>query len=139
MPDVPAGYTSFPPTSPFMSVIGPLYQRTSEDNTVVIGLRLNDIHTNVHGIAHGGMLATLADNALGYNVSLGGKYPIVTVHMSIDYFASVKTGDWLEAHVSVEKRGRTLSFAECRLMVDGRCVLKANGVFSARQQKEAGN
>jgi uncharacterized protein (TIGR00369 family) len=127
------GYTPFVPASPFMSVMGPLYQRPGDDATVVIALRVVPEHTNMHGMAHGGMLASLADNALGYNVSHAGQHPIVTVHMSIDYLSSTCPGDWLEAHVSVQKRGKQLSFAECRLLVSGCCVLKASGIFSARK------
>ncbi|RJF92531.1 PaaI family thioesterase [Noviherbaspirillum saxi] len=132
--DVPPGYTPFVPASPFMSVMGPLYQRPGQDNATVLALRVSSIHTNMHGIAHGGMLATLADNALGFNVSGAGQHPIVTVHMSLDFLAPAHAGDWLEAHVSVQKRGGKLSFAECRLMVDGCCILKASGVFSARKR-----
>lgn len=136
---VPAGFTPFVPASPFMSVMGPLYQRPGENDNVVIALRVVPEHTNMHGIAHGGMLASLADNALGYNVSLNGQHPLVTVHMSIDYLSSACPGDWLEAHVSVQKRGKQLSFAECRLVVDQRCVLKASGVFSARTRSGSKN
>ncbi|UUZ66449.1 PaaI family thioesterase (plasmid) [Polaromonas sp. P1-6] len=116
-----------------MTLMGPLYQSAANDGTVIIGLRLGMPHTNMHSIAHGGMLSTLADNALGYNVSRAAQSPVVTMHLSIDFLDAVRPGDWIEAHVTINKRGKRIIYAACQLLVGDLCVLKANGIFSLRK------
>ena len=49
-------------SSRFLSSLGPLYAK-EEGSGVVIGLRIDERHLNTRGVAHGGMLVTLADSA----------------------------------------------------------------------------
>ena len=129
---IPEGYTPLAPGGPWLALAGPLYQRPALDGGVVIALRIGTQHTNMRGIAHGGMLVTLADSALGRSVYLTRKppEPMVSVNLSTDFLGAVKVGDWLEAHVEVRKQGARLSFAECQLRVGDRMVLRCSGVFA---------
>jgi len=129
---IPEGYTPLVPGGPWLAAAGPIYQRPAPDGGVVIALRIGTQHTNMRGIAHGGMLVTLADSALGRNVYLTRKppEPMVSVNLSTDFLGAVKVGDWLEAHVEVRKQGARLSFAECQLRVGDRVVLRCSGVFA---------
>ena len=129
---VPEGYTPLIPGGPYLASSGPLYQRPAPDGGVVIALRVAEKHTNMRGIAHGGMLVTLADSALGRNLHLTRKpsEPMVSVNLSTDFLGAVKVGDWLEAHVEIRKQGARLSFAECQLRVGDRVVLRCSGVFA---------
>ena len=43
-----------------------LYSRRT-DKAVIVGLRSAKPHTNARGLIHGGLIATLADNAMGYS------------------------------------------------------------------------
>jgi len=52
--------------------------------------------------------------------------------MSVEYLNAVQPGDWLEAHVQVDKQGKRLIYATCLLKADGRLMLKANAVFAVR-------
>ncbi len=81
---------------------------------------------------HVGMLATMADGALGINLHLARQPgPImVTVNLSLDYLAAAKVGDWLEAHVVPRKLGRQLAFGDCVLRAGEREVLRATGIFT---------
>lgn len=130
--DIPAGFEPLATSSPYLGMMAPLYFRPEPNGCVVIALRLDKQHTNMRGIAHGGMLVTLADSALGRNVSNTRKprQPMVTVSMATDFLNAVHVGDWLEAHVQVNKHGARLSFAECLLKVGDRVVLRASGVFA---------
>ncbi|MCY1223021.1 hypothetical protein D9M72_351300 [compost metagenome] len=53
-----------------------------------------------------------------------------TATRSIDYLSPASPGDWVEAHVALDKMGSRLRFAGCRLLVGERCVLKASAVFA---------
>ena len=131
-PTVPEGYTPLERGGPYFRQLGAVYKRVAEGGGIVIGLRIDTPHTNIRGITHGGMLATLADAALGINLALARTppQPMVTVNLSIDYLDAARPGDWLEAHVAVRKLGRRLAFAECTLQVGERRVLRASGVFT---------
>jgi len=137
---VPEGFTPLPgPFGPYFNALGPIYQRPGAGGTLCMALRLTEAHLNIQGFAHGGMLLTLADGALGINLGQQRQPPQrhVTVSMSADFLSSVKVGDWLEAHVSVRKLGRRLSFGECLLQVGERVVLRASGVFSVVERSAA--
>jgi acyl-coenzyme A thioesterase 13 len=125
----PPGFRPIPVTSGFMGQFGMLY---FDEVRSVIGMRVDARHLNNLDIAHGGMLATLADTALGAVMlrAVGREHPAVTAHLGLDYLGTVRPGDWLEAHVELDRMGARLRFGTCRLMVDGRCVLKANATFA---------
>jgi acyl-coenzyme A thioesterase 13 len=125
----PAGFKALPVRSGYMGHFGALY---FDEARGVIGTRVSARHLNNLDIAHGGMLATLADTAIGAAMirAAGRERPAVTAHLGLDYLGSVRAGDWLEAHVELDKMGARLRFATCRLMVGSRCVLKANATFA---------
>ena len=127
---IPAGFEHLDRGSPFVGLLGPIYHKMS-DGHHVIGIRLEHKHTNIKGIAHGGMLVTLADTALGIALSLAteGKRPMVTANLSTDFLDAAHPGDWVEAHVDIQRIGARLAFASCQLMVEGKCILRASGVF----------
>ena len=137
---VPAGFTPYPYSgASYFQTLGELYVREGEGGTLVLGLRLAASHCNRLGIPHGGMLATLADGALGINLNRLRKPPVpmVTVNLSLDYLSSAKVGDWLEAHVTPRKVGRQLGFGDCLLKVGDREILRATGVFATVSGKPA--
>jgi uncharacterized protein (TIGR00369 family) len=131
---VPEGFVRVEETGPFMTLLGPLYYRSAEAGRI-IALRIVEHHLNRRGIAHGGMLATLADSALSVNISLSRKprLPTVTVSLSTDFVASARAGDWVEAHVDIQKIGARLAYANCYLQVGSKRILRASGVFAVIQ------
>lgn len=128
---VPAGFAALRPRKGFLEHFGQLY--VDRDRRVV-AVRVAQGHLNPLGIAHGGMLATLADSAIGIVMALdsgSARPPAVTVNLSLDFFEGARAGDWLEAHVEFERIGKRLRFGSCRLMVGERCLLRATAIFSA--------
>lgn len=130
----PAGFERLTHGGPFFAALGPVYGKPvpGGDGLLVVGLRVHERHTNILGVTHGGMLATLADCALGMNVFLTRQpqQSMVTVSLTTDYLSSARPGEWLEAHVTVRRQGARLAFAECLLQVGERVILRASGVFS---------
>jgi len=120
------------PSSPFMAYMADIGNLYRNDAGNILALRVQEVHTNMHNTAHGGLLATLADSALGFYVAKEARASVVTVQMSLDYLNAVKPGDWLEAHVQIEKKGRRLIYASCLMKVGVKVMLKANAVFAAR-------
>jgi len=117
--------------SRFLSSLGPLYAK-AEGSGVVIGLRIEERHLNTRGVAHGGMLVTLADSALGIVIAMSRAppHPMVTVNLTADFADVARQGDWVEARVDVQKMGKRLAFATCHLWVGDRRILRASGIFA---------
>ena len=128
---VPAGYKLIKRGGPFLTGLGPLYYR-KDGERIVIALRVEERHLNTRGIAHGGMLVTLADSALGIALSMTQTppQPMVTVSLSTDFLRSAGPDDWLEARVDVERVGNRLAYATCYLSVGDQRILRASGVFA---------
>src|SRR3954454_23186893 len=61
---VPEGFERFDGGAAFMELVGPVYARGAGSDRV-LGLRVENRHRNAGGVAHGGLLATLVDFALG--------------------------------------------------------------------------
>ena len=60
---IPEGFARWRPSSPFMTHLADLGALDRRDTDSVLALRVGEAHTNMHGMAHGGLLATLADSA----------------------------------------------------------------------------
>jgi uncharacterized protein (TIGR00369 family) len=132
--DVPAGFEPLFRTSPFLETLGPVFGRRGAGG-LVIGLRVQDKHTNARGAAHGGLLMTLADIALGYNAALSEDPPLslTTASVSTDFCGSARVGDWLEVHVDLQKVGRRLAFANAFILVGTERIARASAVFARNE------
>jgi uncharacterized protein (TIGR00369 family) len=122
-----------------MQSLGQLWFRRAEDGHPVFAVRIRENHLNYQGITHGGMLVTLADGVLGYGLSMaaGRRGVAVTASMTADFLSSGRLGDWLEAHVTITKRGRRLAYANCDLRIGERHILHASGVLALHDRAPA--
>ena len=137
MSNAPQGFRAIAGLSPFNELVGPLYERRHPGTELSIGLRIEKKHTNSRGICHGGVLATLADLALGYamHAKLEAKASFVTAHLAVDYAGAAKVGDWVESAVEIQRLGTRLAFANCYLVSGERRLVRASAIF-ARADKE---
>ncbi|AXA94058.1 PaaI family thioesterase [Massilia sp. YMA4] len=128
---IPAGFDRLQRGGPYMAGLGDLYLRQAAGQ-IVIAMGVTERHTNMRGIVHGGMLASLADTALGIGLTLSceARHSFVTVSLTTDFLAAARPGDWLEAHVQVDRIGGRVAFAGCRLQVGDKVALRASGVFA---------
>lgn len=128
----PSGFAPFERPGPFIEVLGPLY--LPEDRAVrnVVAMRAERKHLNTRGVVHGGVLAALVDTAFGVVISRSRepRLPSVTVSLTSDFLEPVREGDWVEAHIEIQRSGKRLVFAQGNLRVEGRNVLRASGVFA---------
>ena len=130
-PNPPPGFEPLFRTSPFLETVGPLFCRKDAERGLVIGLRVAEKHANARGIAHGGLLLTLADIALGYRAAFAQDPPagLITANLTADFAGAARIGDWVEAHVDVQKIGGRLAFANAFLIVEGERIVRASAVF----------
>ena len=130
-PAPPPGFEPLFRTSPFLETTGPFFYR-KEAEAFVVGLRILPKHANARGSAHGGLLMTLLDIALGYRAALSENppAPLITASLTADFAGAPKIGDWVEAQVDVQKVGGRLAFANAFLVVNGERIVRGSAVFA---------
>jgi uncharacterized protein (TIGR00369 family) len=126
----PEGFAPHFRKSPVTDPWEPLFSRKL-DGVVQIGLVIQPAHCNSRGLPHGGVIAALADNAMG--LSCGSSLPsvngLITVSLSVDYVGSGKLGQWLQVEPRVLRVGGSMAFADALVTADGAVVARANASF----------
>ena len=131
MSNIAKGFEPIFRSSPFLDLLGPIYNKKSEQG-LIVGFRAEEKHCNARETVHGGVFSSLADIALGYNAAFSGDDPvrIVTASLTIDYVGSAKLGEWIEIETDVQRVGRKMAFANCYFIVNSKRIARASGVFS---------
>lgn len=134
---VPSGFEPHFRKSPFTGPWEPLYSKRME-KAVTMGLRLAKPHTNARGLIHGGLIAALADNAMGYSCAqaTGWTTSFVTISLAVDYVGSANIGQWLAVECEVIKTGSTICFAQCLIKANDVVIARASGTFRVVPKKE---
>jgi uncharacterized protein (TIGR00369 family) len=130
----PAGFEPHSRKSPLTLPWEPLYARKADDR-VVLGLTVAAPHTNSRGLLHGGLIAALADNAMGLScaevLARDGLASdgLVTVSLGVDYLGRAGIGDWLAFETDFVRTGRTLCFAGAQVTANGEPIARAHATF----------
>jgi uncharacterized protein (TIGR00369 family) len=97
-----------------------------------MSLRVMDRHKQIHGVVHGGVLASLADTAgamAAYSMLPRGTR-LATVEMTINYLEAVDRGP-ITAEARVLRLGRSLAVSECEIKdVEGKLAAKSLLTFA---------
>jgi len=143
-PEIPEGYELVQRMqgSTFAGLVGPFYARR-EGRQLSLGLRIEQRHLNSRGTCHGGLLATLADIALGYACVVasedGRSKNFVTIDLSVEYMASTQAGDWLYSDVKVLNADSRTAAAAGHLLVDGSPVARISANFRMARSRAPGS
>ena len=134
--DPPSGFEAYAEPSGFLERIGPLLQKRTGDR-VTFGVRIAEYHCNRRGMAHGGLLVTLADVALGKTGEWFSQpsVSLLTASLTVDFYGAARLGDWLEAVTDVTRVGRQVAFGNCYLRVEDKILARASGVFNVRARE----
>ena len=134
---VPQGFEPLFRKSPLTDPWEPLYAKKTE-RAVIIGLRLAKPHTNGRGLIHGGLIAALSDNAMGYSCAQATdwKTSFVTISLAVDFVGSANVGQWLGFETDVIKTGSTICFAQSFIKADDVVIARANGTFRVVPKKD---
>jgi uncharacterized protein (TIGR00369 family) len=126
----PEGFERHFRKSPVTEPWEPLYSRVSA-LSVEVGLVIAGTHCNSRGFVHGGVIAALADNAMGLSCGkvLGSVQGLVTVNLAVDYVGTARIGQWLQVEPRVLRTGRSMSFADALVTADGSLVARASASF----------
>jgi uncharacterized protein (TIGR00369 family) len=127
---IPEGFEPHFRRSPLTDPWEPLYSRKT-DKAVIMGLRLARPHTNARGLIHGGLIAALADAAMGYSCAQATAWrtSFVTISLAVDFTGSAETGQWLAVESDVIRTGITICFAQCLVKADDAVIARASATF----------
>ena len=132
MSNTPAeGFALHTRSSPATRSWEPIYARPLAD-ALQLGIRIADAHCNSRGMLHGGVVATLADNACGLSLAVvlgGAPQGIVTTSLAVDYFGMAKLGQWLQISPRVVKAGRSTGIVDALITADGETIARADATF----------
>lgn len=104
-----------------------LVEQTSDD--VTIKLDLEPHHLNPHGIAHGGVAATMLDTSIGMTIYQVTGRKCVTINLNISFLEPIMKDDVIFANGKVIRAGKSTATAEGELIVNGKIAAKAIGTF----------
>jgi uncharacterized protein (TIGR00369 family) len=106
----------------------PIWVRPLEQ-AVQLAVRIAPAHCNSRGFLHGGVIASLADNAMGLTLALTTSSGGVTVGLTIDYVRSASPGQWLQIEPRLIRSGGKLGFVDALVTADGETIARANATF----------
>ncbi|WP_199031857.1 PaaI family thioesterase [Ralstonia sp. ASV6] len=136
VPTVPTGFDLLNKPSPFLTMLGPVYAR-GMGPSMVMGFHVGHHHLNRRGILHGGVVASLADAALGYCLAdpasgddKAGVLAMSTASLTVDFIASAGEGDWIEITPEGLRTGSKLAFAQALFHRGDRLIARASAVFA---------
>ena len=131
MPDTTDDLATVVEGSPFYRWSG-IRVAAVEPGSVSVSLDLSEHHANLQGFAHGGVLATLADAAMGLSVrsALEPGRRHVTIELGVHYLRAVKTGT-VTATGRAIRIGREVAYAEAAITDErGTELARASGTYS---------
>ena len=105
-----------------------------QDGEARVELTLQPESLNRWGTAHGGILFSLCDVAMGMAIMTLRQEMVVTVNTSIDYLAAAAAGSTLTAVGKVDRMGGKMVFCSGevtdeagKVIVQARCVMSFTG------------
>lgn len=131
--NIPEGFEPVQRIQPhtFGGLVGPFYAKR-DGSAVSLGVRIEERHLNSRGTCHGGLIATLADIALGYACVAAaeeGSRNFVTIDLAVEYLAAARAGDWLHSEVAVLNAGTRTASATGFLCVGDTQVARISANF----------
>jgi acyl-coenzyme A thioesterase 13 len=126
----PPGFEVFE-SSPLVSVMGPVWIRRHEVPPT-FGIRIEERHGNTAGTAHGAVLVTLADVALGHGIRAVANRDLrlVTTGLTVDFARPIRVGEWVEAKADIQYQSRRNVFASCFLVSANQRAVRVSGIYS---------
>jgi uncharacterized protein (TIGR00369 family) len=102
-----------------------------EDGAVKARLSLPPHVNGYKGVAHGGVVAALLDETMGWSATVfGAKHPMyVTAELTVKYLAPIPVGEPVEIVARLVEDAGRVAYAEGEVTCGGRVRARASGKF----------
>jgi len=116
--------------SPLTDAWEPVYSKRT-DEAVILGLYADERHCNSRGLIHGGLISTLADNAMGlsYAAQHENVSGLMTITLHVDFVGAGKLGDWLQFETTHISAGKTIDTAQGRVLAGDKTIALTSATF----------
>jgi uncharacterized protein (TIGR00369 family) len=111
--------------------------KAAEEGRAVLKMRVRSRHKQVHGVVHGGIIASLADTAGGMAtyMSVPPGTRVATVEMKINFLEPLDQGT-ITAEARVLRKGKTFAVVDCDVFdAEGKLAAKALMTFAMMRSK----
>jgi len=127
----PPGFIRLAIPAGFAADFGAIFGKR-EGERFFYGFRVEDMHLNRLGFAHGGALATFADMQLAALMRMGRLAPkqSPTIRLSLDFLSPVRRGDWVQGEIALDRRTMQLAFAQTLLTAGETPVARAAAIYA---------
>lgn len=133
MTTVPDAFVASTRPSRYLDLVGPIYER--RDDASIVGLVIDERHTNARGMLHGGVLVGIADTVMGHTTERAATDTrLVTVSLTSDFVGAARLGEWVQGQATVKRCGRRLAFAPCELRVGNRLIVTSSCIFATNRR-----
>jgi uncharacterized protein (TIGR00369 family) len=112
---------------------------SAAEGAVEVAMEADARHLNIQGLVHGGMLATLADTAMGLAVrtTLEPDSRHVTIQLGVQFLSAGRQGR-ISARGRVVRSGRQIAHAEAEVVSDtGRILARAQSTVALMAERDA--
>lgn len=125
------GWTYEEPTSPAVARLGKIWNRQVERADGITeyhaAILVEPHHCNTWGMTHGSFIGALGEIAAPSGYVAGGP-PIVIVDLSMHFIGTAKAGQWIVMTGTIDRKTRSLVFAQGRGSADGQLVFTATAI-----------
>lgn len=134
MSDTPpsgSGWTHEVSTSPAVNRLGKIWSKqiTRDDGVTEYhnAILVEPHHCNTWEMTHGSFIGALGEIAAPGGYEPGGP-PVVIIDLNMHFIGTAKAGQWIEMVGTINRKTRSLVFAEGRGMADGALVFTATAI-----------
>ena len=127
---IPPGFTLHTRSSAVTKPWEPIYANQTE-GSFQLGLTVTPAHCNSRGMLHGGVIATLADNAMGRTLfhTRNDGLSIVTTSLSLDYFGLAQVDQWLQIVPRLVSTAKRSGVVDAIIYAHAAAIARANATF----------
>ena len=116
--------------NPAVARLGAKPGKVDNDFSVELLLDVDETHTNIHGIVHGGVFITLLDSAMGYACSIKAGKGVVTLNLTTSFIANCNKNEQVRIIGKVVHAGRRITIATGDVVSEkGKILATAQGTF----------
>lgn len=129
------GWTRIRPSG-FTSLIGPLWSKQDGKQQHRCGFVVQDKHDNTAARAHGGMIMSFCDEALGLAAcAVRPESQVFTISFECQFISGAKIGDFVEVSCEVVQSTSSLIFMRGTCSAGDRIVATCSGVWKVTRRK----
>ncbi len=134
IPPPPGGFSLSSGRGGFSTVNGPYFHRLDGETLEQAFFALSR-HCNGLGLIHGGMLSAFLDGLMAGAAGRASGATPVTLHLSLDFLAMGRAGEWVLGEAKVTRATRDVAFVEGRAHVSGRDLVRGSGLFKLLRRR----